>query len=119
MLAFVLPSHLDFMTEAAHIAALHALLFLVVVVLFGLSAREVHGADADRLSEFFPLTAVLADCPLAFATLCNALLLPILGLEAWLRDEMGSRFSVMLMVQMLASAEMTATAAVALVVTCE
>ena len=115
--AFALPDlPSGFMSEAAHIAALHAGLFVLTAALSG-SLRYLQGDAGARGalagSDLFPLTPFLAEVPAVVVTFANALLLPVLGLEAWLRGELGPHFSVLLMVQILAVAEAAAVAAAA------
>ena len=118
VITVALPPRVNFLSEAAHIATLHAAVFLVVALCLGASASVVHGPP-ERLPEFYPLSPRIADSPLLFVTVANALLLPVLGLEAWLRDELGSTFSVVTIVQMLGGAEAFSALTVAGFVTCE
>jgi hypothetical protein len=91
--------------QAAHIATLHALFFVAILIIQGLSSRVIYAGDAPAA---FPLTPLLMAAPVVFATVANTLLLPVLGLEAWLQTELGSAFSVLLIVQVLAVAEFVA-----------
>jgi hypothetical protein len=70
----------------------------------------------DVLPPSFPLNLLYAICPLVYVTLSNTVLLIILGMESWLRTELGQSFSVLLMVQMLAAAEGAASLLTAAVV---
>jgi hypothetical protein len=100
----VLPDFVYSFSEAAHVATLHAVLFAAEAILLALSARRIFGPARLR-TPFFPVSPLLAQLPLFLATLGNAALLPVLGLEAWLRSEMGAHFSVLHLVQLLAALE--------------
>lgn len=106
-LAFVLPNQIPFMTEAAHIATLHSIIFAIAGVLLAATLRYSTGSEAAQL-DFVPVTPILAALPFVCITLTNAILLPVLGVESWLRDELQSHFSVLAIVQMLACAEAAA-----------
>lgn len=126
VLAFVLPVLVPAMAEAAvsatpyrtryrwthcllpppqHISTMHVIVFIVVAFFLGLSARHVYGAEAQKLPPFYPLSPLLAQQCLFATTLGNATLLLILGAESWLRRELGTGFSVLLLVQVLAAVE--------------
>lgn len=107
MLAFVLPSYIPSFSEAAHVATLHSVLFAVVAIILAISARHVYG-PAHKRPPFFPVSPFLAQLPIFITTIGNAILLPVLGLEAWLRAELQpSHVTVLLLVQVLASLEST------------
>ena len=124
--AFALANAIGFVAEAAHIAALHAILFIFVALLSG-SLRYLQTGELNKggaisalaASDLFPLTPLLSEAPIIVVTLANALLLPVLGLEAWLRQEIGPNFSVLLMVQILAVAEAVAVSAAGGMLICE
>ena len=126
-IAFALPNAVGFMSEAAHIAALHAVVFILTAMLSGSlrymqsSGGVVIGGVTSALagSDLFPLTPLLAEAPIIVVTFSNALLLPVLGLEAWLRTEIGPNFSVLLMVQILAVAETIAVGGAGAMLICE
>jgi len=109
--AFVLPGEVSFMAEAAHVGTLHALLFVCNC----LCAMALAPVFSSRIHPF-PFTPLLAAAPLLLAVLANALILPVLGMESWLRDTLGDEFSVLLIVQMLAVAEATGCACAVLAV---
>lgn len=79
--------------------------FLVVAFLLALSARHVYGPETRRLPPFFPISPLLAQQGLFLTTLTNAALLLIVGVESWLRRELGGGFSVLALVQSFAVAE--------------
>jgi hypothetical protein len=116
-LAFALPSRVPVFNEAAHVATLHAVAFFFIALFLAISARYVFGPDARLRPAFFPVSPLLAQLPFFLVTIGNALLLPVLGLEAWLRAEMAGHFSVLLLVQLLACAESACVLAGAAVVT--
>lgn len=102
-LAFLLPPRVDWLSEAAHVAALHGLLFVVV----GLLWTGLRGLDYSALPRGFPLTLGVAEMPAFVTVLANALLLVCLGVESWLATESArDHFSVLNVVQALAVAEL-------------
>lgn len=113
ILAFVLPPAVEALSEAAHIASLHAALFACILLAQTSSSRRLLAGDMP-LS--FPLTPMLALAPALVSMIANAILLPVLGLESWLQVELGEGFSVLLMVQVLAVAEGCAAVVAAAVV---
>jgi hypothetical protein len=102
--AFLLPDEVETMSEATHIAAVHGVLSVLLAVLALLLTRSL--AALGDVPAYFPISSTLADAPVYIVWMVNAILLVFLGVESWLRVELGDAFSVLALVQLLAAAEL-------------
>ena len=111
--ALTLPDRVDWLSDAAHVAALHAMLFFFIALCWG----GIRSFDFARVPSYFPLTPRLAEAPSVVVITGNAVLLLCLAVEEWVQRE-GTHydFSVLAVVQCLAVGELLIVAATTLAV---
>jgi hypothetical protein len=104
VLSFLLPARIEWLSAAAHVAAMHAILFIFVALCWG----GIRSFDFSRVPSYFPLTPRLAEAPSVVVIMGNAALLICLAVEEWVqRESTILDFSVLNVVQGLAVTELT------------
>ena len=110
-ISFVLPRYVSWLSLATHIAAVHVLLFAVVMSCW-IALRTINWAT---LPSFFPLTPRLAETPALTVIVANALLLVCLGVEEWVQSEINNEFSILQLVQAIGVVELAIILCAALI----
>jgi hypothetical protein len=88
---YALPPRVSWMSESAHVATCHAALWVLILLLYAAIRSSTSAAARISTSSgggFFPVTLQLQEAVLACTTLTNALLLVVIGVEAWIRTEL-------------------------------
>jgi hypothetical protein len=112
-LSFLLPARVTWLSAAAHVAAMHGLLFFTIALCWG----GIRTFDFSRVPSYFPLTPRLAEAPSVIVIIGNAALLVCLAVEDWVQRETSLLdFSVLGVVQALGVIELCIVGASSLVV---
>lgn len=114
--SFVLPPWVSFLSEAAHFATFHAIVWFAVAAAY-LAIKASLPSPRSPICRIFPVSVPLSESIIALSTIVNAALLIVVGVESWLRTQIDEQFTILGIVQAIAAFECGCAVLVGLVLT--